>query len=400
MTNVASRNYGLDLVRSVATLFILVAHSRHFFVSYNIGFDWEYINLLSFMGIELFFVLSGFLIGKILLKTVWNINITPFKDKLRIFLIRRWFRTLPLYYLLLIINIIVYFVGTHFNFVKVLHVFPSYLLFLQNFVYPQKLPFFLESWSLVIEEWFYLTIPLAFSLILMLIHKLNYKNRKRTGQNIFKYLTFFLAFIIIIATVSRFLFKYTDSVSGLLVFFRFDTFAIGILFAAIEKYYNNFSLKFVKNKIINTMAFIGITFFSWMFLKAMPLKSNCLSNCIIVSLGYLLNSFCLGIIIFSLYFNYNINLKLFEYISKISYSLYLTNHLFLTIILFTLKVENNIILSTLICISFLIICFGTSTLLYKYYEVPLMNLREKFKLKNSNKEKTDLPNLIPEKIVT
>ena len=73
----------------------------------------KYVNLferfiinLGPIGVELFFVLSGFLIGGILIKIFDNTEFT-FAD-VRRFWIRRWFRTLPNYWLILSINIIIF----------------------------------------------------------------------------------------------------------------------------------------------------------------------------------------------------------------------------------------------------------------------------------------------------
>ena len=61
-------------------------------------------------GVELFFVLSGFLIGGILIKTFQKDNSFGIKT-ISNFWIRRWFRTLPNYDLILILNIIVVYFG-------------------------------------------------------------------------------------------------------------------------------------------------------------------------------------------------------------------------------------------------------------------------------------------------
>ncbi|HXC06133.1 MAG TPA: acyltransferase family protein, partial [Bacteroidia bacterium] len=50
------------------------------------------------IGVDIFFVLSGFLIGSILLRDLSTENSLR---SIRKFLIRRWFRILPVYYLCL-----------------------------------------------------------------------------------------------------------------------------------------------------------------------------------------------------------------------------------------------------------------------------------------------------------
>jgi peptidoglycan/LPS O-acetylase OafA/YrhL len=82
------RIYGLDILRAVAILDILIGHSL---THANIDFG-------LFDGVNLFFVLSGFLIGKILIK---NMEREFTIKSLYTFWYRRWMRTLPAYFLYL-----------------------------------------------------------------------------------------------------------------------------------------------------------------------------------------------------------------------------------------------------------------------------------------------------------
>jgi peptidoglycan/LPS O-acetylase OafA/YrhL len=64
----ATRNLGLDVVRSIAILMVMACHYGNAFL-YWLGVpNPEYYGAApGFYGVELFFVLSGFLIGRILL---------------------------------------------------------------------------------------------------------------------------------------------------------------------------------------------------------------------------------------------------------------------------------------------------------------------------------------------
>src|SRR6185437_6603625 len=93
-----SRIYGLDLLRAYAILAVVASHGQSFLQPDNILR--KAIGRLYTDGVSVFFVLSGFLIGSILLKTI---NEQEFNSKkLLHFWIRRWFRTLPTYFLFLI----------------------------------------------------------------------------------------------------------------------------------------------------------------------------------------------------------------------------------------------------------------------------------------------------------
>lgn len=164
--NNTDRIFGLDLFRAIAIILVVLTHGG-FLLKDTFLNNFQYIKIID--GVDLFFVLSGFLIGTILLKEINS------KDKFGIreltqFWKRRWFRTLPNYYLILLINyFIVYFEIIHedinqFNW--------KFLFFLQNFTSPFY-DFFWESWSLAIEEWFYISSPI---LLIVFLKFLNPKN--------------------------------------------------------------------------------------------------------------------------------------------------------------------------------------------------------------------------------
>src|ERR1035437_3385980 len=101
------------------------------------------------IGVEIFFVLSGFLIGGILFREIDKGN--SFVKTLINFWIRRWFRILPLYYAVLLFKFIAIDHSIGWNILY-------YFAFLQNNFY--GINYFSVSWSLVVEEWFYLFAPL------------------------------------------------------------------------------------------------------------------------------------------------------------------------------------------------------------------------------------------------
>jgi peptidoglycan/LPS O-acetylase OafA/YrhL len=137
-----TRVFGLDLLRALAITLVVLAH---FFASTPLKFG-------GLLGVELFFVLSGFLIGGILISSFVK-NGSTFKV-LKEFWLRRWFRTIPNYIVFLFIFTPRSVLLGEISFEK----WMLYPFFLQNFAWPMG-NFFLVSWSLAVEEWFYLTFP-------------------------------------------------------------------------------------------------------------------------------------------------------------------------------------------------------------------------------------------------
>lgn len=128
----------------MAILAVLALHSSPFFFAKMFSFGWA--------GVDLFFVLSGFLIGCQAYQ--WSRGGVSWLG-VENFWIRRLWRTLPLYFL----------VFSAYWLVKPLFGFPfradgwPFFFFLQNYFSPTD---FVQSWSLCIEEQFYLVLPLLF----------------------------------------------------------------------------------------------------------------------------------------------------------------------------------------------------------------------------------------------
>lgn len=160
----SARVFGLDALRAAAILAVVLTH--YFVVLYPHMPAW--FGLLGhggFYGVELFFVLSGFLIGRILLRQADHLGRS---SQLVVFYVRRWFRTLPLFWLFLLVNVLleVFLHSRHLSASEIL----SHGFFLRNFA-GFHLSFFPESWSLAIEEWFYLLFPAALWLGLRLTRR-------------------------------------------------------------------------------------------------------------------------------------------------------------------------------------------------------------------------------------
>jgi peptidoglycan/LPS O-acetylase OafA/YrhL len=156
------RKLELDGVRGVAILLVLIWHYGNRQIDSNANIFLAYLKLASnvtWSGVDLFFVLSGFLIGGILLRH------RTCSNYFRVFYIRRACRIFPLYFVLIFL-----FYALSRNASPVyswLFSDPlpawSYLTFTQNYQADsfEKGPLWLGiTWSLAVEEQFYLVLPL------------------------------------------------------------------------------------------------------------------------------------------------------------------------------------------------------------------------------------------------
>jgi peptidoglycan/LPS O-acetylase OafA/YrhL len=209
------RVFGLDLLRAAAILMVICAHG--FVVLYpHFGEPLGIFGHGGFYGVELFFVLSGFLIGQILIRTGTDLARA---GNVAFFYTRRWFRTLPLFFLFLIVNLV---------FERIFRAHPvglsealSHGFFLRNFA-GFHMTFFPESWSLAIEEWFYLLFPAALWLGL--------RFTKRFGAVFLTAAFTFLA----VSTIARLVAavdpaRTWEEELRMVVIYRFDALMIGML---------------------------------------------------------------------------------------------------------------------------------------------------------------------------
>ncbi|MCC2958435.1 acyltransferase [Massilia sp. IC2-477] len=145
-----ARLAGLDTLRALAIALVLMSH-YHGFVSQAPTFG--FIGSIGWAGVDLFFVLSGYLIGNQLLAPAARGESLDLKA----FFAKRLLRTLPNYYAVLAVYLLLPdspIAG------KDMAPVWRYLTFTQNFGlnYGET---FTHSWSLCIEEQFYLVLPLA-----------------------------------------------------------------------------------------------------------------------------------------------------------------------------------------------------------------------------------------------
>jgi peptidoglycan/LPS O-acetylase OafA/YrhL len=142
-----SRLHGLDTLRAIAIVSVMIFHLQG-----SLPNALQWIENLGWMGVDLFFVLSGFLIGSQLLRSF----VVGKPLDVRGFYLRRAYRILPAY----LVVVLLYLAVPIWREKPGLPAAWKFLTFTANLVmnYPAELAFS-HSWSLCIEEHFYLVLP-------------------------------------------------------------------------------------------------------------------------------------------------------------------------------------------------------------------------------------------------
>ena len=147
----------LALIRAIAISSVVIYHTVLMVAGEMTGSE-TFFSMTKYTqqgqyGVDLFFVLSGFLIGRLYweeLKALGHVNIINF-------ILRRILRTFPPYFIALFLAFVPVWMNRHQAFDW------GYLFFIQN--YYDRIPFFLVSWSLCVEEHFYIVLPILLTCI-------------------------------------------------------------------------------------------------------------------------------------------------------------------------------------------------------------------------------------------
>ena len=206
----ASYISGINGLRAIAAIAVLLSHATGNWGIFELGW----------IGVDLFFVISGFLITKILFE------IRGAKNYFSAFYFRRALRILPIYFIVVVPLVIFHLI---WNDVPA-YVPLSYLLYFQNsfaldYGWLQGLA---HTWTLAIEEQFYLFFPLLLYFI---------KPR---------YLVKTFVTLILMIICFRFIIYYQEFYpyyQSVFTIARLDSFLIGGLIALLGFYHSSISLK-------------------------------------------------------------------------------------------------------------------------------------------------------------
>jgi peptidoglycan/LPS O-acetylase OafA/YrhL len=339
------RNINLDVLRMSAIVLVFLAHS---FLAFEQTSAWHFIGFGG-VGVDLFFILSGWLIGSQIFKEIHTYG----NLQLRRFWSRRWMRTMPAYFAVLFATYLQFYL---FN--KDIGSVAAYLTFTQN--YFTDLPYFYVSWSLAVEEQFYVFIG-----ALLFI-----------STGISKHLkTMMLLGLLLLPSLFRALGWY-DSMTESHV--RWDCCIAGVLLAQLQSEQTQWWSRYKSYALKLAPIALGVFLLFFAFRVWPPAQ------------GYQDPSKFVLALLFSFFIVYAYEKhiafpqtlqRIILYISTRSYAIYLLHPEILALSR-KVNIEVHFVFYTMICFALTLL---VSEVLYRIIELPLMQLREKFSFSCSRK---------------
>ncbi len=337
-----SRNVSLDLLRALAILMVFTGHTV---LSYGSP---KSLSPLQFggTGVDLFFVLFGWLIGYQLFKELGKFNNIDIKR----FWARRWMRTLPAYYAVLLFTVAQQYLT------KSNVVFPTeHFFFIQNYQHPLTL--FTVSWSLSVEEQFYLFIAPCIALL------------TKTNKH---FRTAVLVSLLLLPTLFRELELYTTLKE---THVRWDCCVMGVLLANICFSYPTFWQRLLRISgplaIVSLCIYLSFYYFRWY-------PNSLISDPSKLFLAVLFGTFILNANKIHVSFSKPINTAIY-YVSTRSYAIYLLHPDALVVCKRFISDQHFMVY---LFAAFVLSCIA-SEVLYRCIEQPIMNIRSKFQFSES-----------------
>ncbi|HEX8562579.1 MAG TPA: acyltransferase [Flavobacterium sp.] len=366
------RLFGLDLMRALAIIMVLFGHSIWIFPE-NRGPAFALMAFSGYFGVEMFFVLSGFLIGNILFRIYISEGMS--KSVMLQFLRRRWLRTLPNYYLVLVLNLIIALI-IGYNVTGFWH----YLFFIQNFSTPMP-PFFPESWTLSVEEFAYVLLPLFLLLFNTFVRVQN--------RNVQYLATVLLLIVLSVFSKTYYAFNNNNGTlqqwnAGLrmVTIYRLDAIFIGVLFSWISLQY-----KLLWIKIRFSATGLGIILGGFLLFGVGKFQLLIETHPFFWNVIYLPLTSVTAALFLPLLSQWKsargLAARAIVFTSAISYAIYLLHYgIVLQLMKHFLVLRSGT--TGQLCgfvIIYLFLTIALSSMLYRYYEKPIMDLRQRQLLK-------------------
>lgn len=362
------RMHGLDIARAIAISLVVFAHSLWISDFFPPMVSWL-MQLSGTIGVEIFFVISGFLIGKIVLRMLEkeDFSFSAIMD----FLKRRWFRTLPNYYLILFVNVLLWYL----IYKEIPEKLYLYFVYLQNLT--QTSPdFYRVSWSLAVEQFCYIIGPFTLLFLVKLFPKAN-RRYLFLGTSLFMIALFFGTRIYFNAT-----YELTSIVDWNQSLRKVTIYRLDAIYYGFVLYYL-YSRNCIAEKMNSILFVCGVLGIFTLHILIFALGIQAENHPFFFNVLYLpLNSIsiCLTIpFLVGIKLKETLFLKWVTLLSIISYSIYLLHY---TVILHAMKVLfpseslRGFSLFGYIFVYWTLVVV-LSYFLYRFFEKPMTNLRDK-----------------------
>ena len=369
---------GLDGLRAIALLLVLGTHTG------NLEFGW--------IGVQLFFVLSGFLITGILLRMKETQTPKMYFTK---FYGRRFLRIFPLYYFYLFLLFGIEFITPYLDLKPLINefgdkfwvqVWPS-IFYVYNFFHAstgyEQSRFFTHLWSLSVEEQFYIIWPL----ILFFTPKDKLK-KLFISAIIFAPIIRGILYIIFVKHPFPFMIDIPEVANYVLPFAHIDAFAFGA-------YISQFKILRPRLKFIAAIIIVPVIGYLSQYLATGQITLNTLGQEFLLSSsyksiwGYSLLNYLFAVTIYSVVhppwravpgktdlFTLFLDSAPLRYLGKISYGLYVYHAAVIWVILkFSTLFESG---TPGIYLFALAISTIIATLSFYLFEKPISDLKDKF----------------------
>jgi peptidoglycan/LPS O-acetylase OafA/YrhL len=349
----------LDGLRAIAVIMVVVWHIEIHKVRF--GFKQLFFNDIGFMGVSVFFVLSGFLITYILQVEKALETRVNFKA----FYLRRVLRIWPLYFFALFFGFFIYPAGMSWGTLVMCLLLMPHVPFMLMHIHPFVQPI----WSIGVEEQFYLFQPQFFRI----------KNR-----NAMLWAIVALTLVIDITKWVGFKFPTSStmsSVANYLYFFRIDQLLMGSIAAILLYNYKNQTgpgrslIKLLLTKHVQVMAWLG--FAGHVFVPGMA--HNLFANNLLFVLAVIIIVLNLCMPQTSII---QLDNRLMRYLGKVSYGIYLLHNIALVSVLYLMQkyfanagsmAVNLIVYGLTIPLAVLL-----AALSHKYFESYFLRLKNRY----------------------
>lgn len=332
----------------------------------------------GFVGVDMFFVVSGFVIGL----TMINEQVTTGKVSFKRFFERRFFRIFPpLSFMVVVMTVYAYFVvpftkaqdffiqqarAALFSYGNFFYMFRK----LDYFVQSGDITFFLHTWSLGVEEQFYIALPIVLGVLALIGRRFDAAHRIRIWAIGFVVLGLASAFTMYGSSKQKYGWFDPQFRPGFLFYSPFTRaweFFLGLLVAIAVLRYEQ-GRKYLGSAIRTVLSIVSVLIIVYVLVTRVDGNGSQIA-------ASALTAVATGLLVFSLsgskldvqkFFGIGI----FQAIGNSSYSIYLWHWIGVSISLDLMRPDSSIDKSILVAASML-----PAVISYRYIEQPFRRLR-------------------------